>query len=48
MGCGCKKKKPRAVNSTDKEKRIKEAMRSYMDFKKGNAKQKTNPKKSGN
>jgi len=47
MGCGCKKKKPRAVSSTDKEKRIKEAMRSYMDFKKGNPKQKPSSKKSG-
>ena len=45
MGCGCKKKKPRSTNSTDKEKRIKEAMRSYMEFKKGNVKTK---KKSGN
>ena len=26
MGCGCKKKKPRSANSTDKEKRIKEAI----------------------
>ena len=44
MGCGCKKKKPRGTDSKDKDKRIKEAMRSYMAFKNNKSKTK---KKSG-
>ena len=44
MGCGCKKKKPKSITSSEKDKRIKEAMRNYMEFKKGNVKTK---KKSG-
>ena len=46
MGCGCKKKKPRSTDSKDKDKdkRIKEAMRSYMEFKNNKHK---NKRKSG-
>jgi hypothetical protein len=44
MGCGCKKKKPRSTDSAEKDKRIKEAMRSYMEFKKNKTKSK---RKSG-
>jgi hypothetical protein len=34
MGCGCKKKKPQGTDSKEKDKKIREAMRSYMEFKK--------------
>tara|TARA_R100001086_G_scaffold226285_1_gene144896 strand:- start:407 stop:553 length:147 start_codon:yes stop_codon:yes gene_type:complete len=47
MGCGCKKKKPKSIASSEKDRRIKEAMRNYMEFKKGNIKTKGSSKKSG-
>tara|TARA_B100000287_G_C20500404_1_gene728883 strand:+ start:452 stop:589 length:138 start_codon:yes stop_codon:yes gene_type:complete len=45
MGCGCKKKKPKSTDSKEKDKRIREAMRSYMEFK--NKKTTKSKRKSG-